>query len=59
MGWIHYKKVFDYLPDSWIQKCLEVFGICANIQNFVNKVLKTIENNFDSKFKKNWKYKEK
>lgn len=50
MGWIHYKKVFDYLSDSWIPKCLDVFGIRATIQNFVNKIKKKkIENNFDSK----------
>ena len=27
MAWIDYKKVYDFFPHSWINECMELFGI--------------------------------
>ncbi|KAK9395673.1 lig1: DNA ligase 1 [Crotalus adamanteus] len=35
MAWIDYKKAFDSLPHSWINACLENFGISKNICTFL------------------------
>ena len=34
--WIDYCKFCDMVPHSWIQKCMEIFGVAANIRSFVN-----------------------
>ena len=31
MAWIDYKKAYDFVPDSWIKKCMELFEIVRNI----------------------------
>ena len=31
MAWIDYKKAYDFVPDSWIKKCMELFEIGRNI----------------------------
>ena len=30
MAWIDYRKAYDMIPHSWIEKCLEMFGIAEN-----------------------------
>ena len=34
--WIDYCKACDMVPHSWIQKCMEMFGVAANVRSFVN-----------------------
>ena len=36
IAWIDYKKVFDSVPHSWIEKCLETFKISPVLQNFLS-----------------------
>ena len=33
MAWIDYKKAYDFLPHSWINECMEMFGIAENVRN--------------------------
>ena len=51
--WIDYKKAFDSVPHSWIEKCLETFKISPDLQNYhshsmclwkTTLVLNTMEN---------------
>ena len=37
MAWIDYKKAFDFVPHSWINECMELFGIPENVKNFLEK----------------------
>ena len=37
MVWIDYKKVYDFFRHSWINKCMESFGIADNKRNFLEK----------------------
>ena len=53
IAWIDYKKAFDSVPHSWIEKCLETFKISPVLRNFLSHsmriwkttlVLNTVEN---------------
>ena len=53
IAWIDYKKAFDCISHSWIEKCLEAFKISLVLRNFLSHsmwmwkttlVLKTGEN---------------
>ena len=35
MAWIDYRKAYDMIPHSWIEKCLEMFGIAENAKNLL------------------------
>ena len=35
MAWIDYKKVYDFVPHSWINECMEMFGIAENVRNLL------------------------
>ena len=35
-----YCKAYDMVPHSWIQKCMEVFGVAVNVRSFVNTSIK-------------------
>ena len=35
IAWIDYKKAFDSIPHSWIDKCLETLKISPVVQNFL------------------------
>ena len=57
IAWIDYKKDFDSVPHSWIEKCLETFKISPVLRNFVSHsmrmwktalVLNTIENTLNA-----------
>ena len=37
MAWIDYKKAYDFLPHSWIDECMEMFGIAENARNLLEK----------------------
>ena len=41
MAWIDYKKAYDMIPQSWISECLEMFSIGNNVQDFLNKSIKS------------------
>ena len=31
---------YDMVPHSWIQKCMEMFGVAVNLRSFVNTSIK-------------------
>ena len=35
MAWIDYHKAYDMVPHSWIMECLEMFGVSANVRQFL------------------------
>ena len=37
MAWIDYKKAYDFVPNSWINECMKVFGTVDNVRNFLEK----------------------
>ena len=41
MAWADYKKAYDMVTHSWISECLEMFGIANNVQDFLNKSMKS------------------
>ena len=54
---IDYKKAFDSMPHSWIEKCCEMFKISSVLQNFLSHsmhmwkttlVLNTVENTLNA-----------
>ena len=40
VAWIDYRKDYNMVPHSWIQKCMEVFGVAVNVRFFVNASIK-------------------
>ena len=48
MGWIDYKKAFDMVPHSWLQKYLSMFGIAPNVQNVLKNSMNSWETNLTS-----------
>ena len=36
VAWIDYRKAYDMVPHSWIQKCIEMLGKAVNVRSFVN-----------------------
>ena len=40
VAWIDYKKAFDSIPHSWIEKCLEMYHISPIIRNFLSCSMK-------------------
>ena len=41
MGWVDYRNAYDMVPHSWILECLNSLGISDNIQQFLDKTMKT------------------
>ena len=37
VAWIDYKKAYDLVPHSWINECMEIFGIAENVRNFLGR----------------------
>ena len=37
MAWIDYKRAYEFVPHSWINECMELFGITDNVKNFLEK----------------------
>ena len=35
MDWIDYKKAYNFVPHSWINECMEMFGIAENVRNLL------------------------
>ena len=48
IAWIDYKKAFDSVPHSWIEKCLETFKISPVSRNFISQHA-YVENNISFK----------
>ena len=37
MAWIDYRKAYDLVPHSWVNECMEMFGISENLRTFLQK----------------------
>ena len=37
MAWIDYRKAYDLGPHSWVNECMEMFGIAENLRTFLQK----------------------
>ena len=37
MAWIDYRKAYDIVPHSWVNACMEMFGIAENLRTFLQK----------------------
>ena len=40
MAWIDYRKAYDFVPHSWILKCLDMLGFAGNVRGFSEKSMK-------------------
>ena len=40
MAWIDYRKAYDMMPHSWIEECLEMFGVAINVRQFILSSMK-------------------
>ena len=47
MAWIDYRKAYDLVPHSWVNECIEMFGIAVN---FFAKEYATVEAIVDGKW---------
>ena len=39
MAWLDYQKAYDSVPHSWIKKCLKMYGVSQNIENFISDTM--------------------
>ena len=37
MAWIDDRKAYDLVPHSWVNECMEMFGIAENLRTFLQK----------------------
>ena len=40
VAWIEYRKPYDMVPHSWIEKCMNMFGVAVNVRSFISKSMK-------------------
>ena len=40
VAWIDYRKAYNMVLHSWIQKCMEMFGLAVNVRSLVNTSMK-------------------
>ena len=40
IAWINYKKEYDFVPHSWINKCVKLFGTGDNVRSLLEKSMK-------------------
>ena len=40
MAWLDYQKAYDSVPHSWIRKCLKLYRLSTNIENFISDSMK-------------------
>ena len=52
IAWIDYKEANDMLPHSWINECLEMFGIANNVKDFLNNSMKSWKFEFNASGRK-------
>ena len=48
MACIDYRKAYDMVPHSWIEECLEMFGIAVNVKQFLLSSTKKWKTEFTS-----------
>ena len=39
MAWLDYQKAYDSVPHSWIRKCLRMYGVSPNMENFISDTM--------------------
>ena len=37
IAWIDFKKAYDFIPHSWINECVKLYGIVDDVRNFLKK----------------------
>ena len=37
MAWVDYRKAYHLAPHSWLNECMEMFGIGENLKTFLQK----------------------
>ena len=45
--WIDYKKAFDSVPHTWIEKCLEIYKVCPTTSKFIVQSMKNWKTNLN------------
>ena len=40
VAWIDYHKTYDMVPHSWIEKCMNMFGVAVNVRSFISESMK-------------------
>ena len=40
VAWIDYRKAYDMVPHSWIEKSMEMFGVAINFRRFISSNMK-------------------
>ena len=40
VAWIDYRKAYDMVPHSWIEKTMEMFGVAINMRRFISGNMK-------------------
>ena len=40
VAWIDYRNAYDMVPHSWIEKCMNKFGVAVNFRSFISKSMK-------------------
>ena len=40
MTWIDNKKAYNFVPHSWINECMKMFGMAENMRNLFEKNMK-------------------
>ena len=40
VAWIDYRKAYDMVPHSWIEKSMEMFGVAINMRRFISGNMK-------------------
>ena len=48
IAWADYKKSYGMVPHSLISECLEMFSIVNNVQDFLNKSIKSWQLELDA-----------
>ncbi|MEM7264391.1 MAG: reverse transcriptase domain-containing protein [Pseudomonadota bacterium] len=41
MSWIDYRKAYDLVPHSWINKCIDMFAIADNIKDLIRNSMRS------------------
>ena len=40
VAWMNYRKAYDMVPHSWIEKCMNMFGVAVNVRSFISESMK-------------------
>ena len=40
VAWIDYRKAYDMVPLSWIEKCMNIFGVAVNVRSFISESMR-------------------